>query len=368
MNQTNGVAHLRSAAELAMRMLERVSGEGGVVQQIVQGQGDWHLLADAEAHDLADLLEAMAEKVRSTRATIDAPSASTVESAAAAHATMALPFNRKERFFTGTVLPQILAADDFRHLPRFMRLCGLEPGDDFWMPLDGTRRLQFFSEYGFAESVFTDHDRARWGETNEADTPDIVIATDDWLLAVEAKVYHDPSGRDLTAQMDRQARLVAAWQEKLGFSADRVRHVLLLPERLRDRAGQLDYDVITWEQVVKAYDRVGPAYWVSLLNTALERHEQLESRPLGFGQNADSRMTGADIVAEFAEGDLEFAWVGRQHGLKGAPLQSDLATGAWRTKVYEVAAGSAAPNKNWFSVADFVEAIGAASSGQESAD
>src|SRR6185312_6165083 len=34
-----------------------------------------------------------------------------------------LPLNRKERFYTGTVLPMLIASDGFMHLNRFLRLC-----------------------------------------------------------------------------------------------------------------------------------------------------------------------------------------------------------------------------------------------------
>jgi hypothetical protein len=56
-----------------------------------------------------------------------------------------LPVNRKERFYTGTVLPMIVAGDRFRSLGRMLELCGLHQVD-----LSEPAELQFFSEYSFA--------------------------------------------------------------------------------------------------------------------------------------------------------------------------------------------------------------------------
>ena len=36
-----------------------------------------------------------------------------------------LPVNRKERYYTGTVLPMIVASDGFKRLPKFLTLCGV---------------------------------------------------------------------------------------------------------------------------------------------------------------------------------------------------------------------------------------------------
>ena len=51
-------------------------------------------------------------------------------------------------------------------------------------------------------------------------------------------------------------------------------------------------------------------------------------------------------------------FIGRQGGLHGAPFRSDVKTGAWRTLAYRVEAAVAAPNRNWFSLAAFLAAVG----------
>ncbi len=63
-----------------------------------------------------------------------------------------LPLNRKERYFTGTVLPAIVCADNFRHFDLFLRLLTTAelPRVD---PHPERTNLQFFTEYSFVEAL-----------------------------------------------------------------------------------------------------------------------------------------------------------------------------------------------------------------------
>ena len=264
-----------------------------------------------------------------------------------------LPLNRKERYYTGTVLPGLVASDGFAHLERLLKLCGLAVDLDGW--LGEPAELLFCTEYGFAESVFTADDRERWGGALDADTPDVVIAGPDWLVAIEAKMFHNPSAADLNGQMTRQSKVISRWIEVLGLPTERVKHVLLLPEKLAAASDGHGWQVVTWEQVLEEYRLVGPRYWANVLATALADYDSLVSTGPAFGKNKDARLTGAEIVDLHAEGTLPYSSVGRSEGLTGGPFLEDIRTGAWRTRSYEVRDG-APPNANWFSIADFIAA------------
>jgi hypothetical protein len=164
---------LRVAAELAQSFLARVSGQGGIAEQVSSGEWNAHL-DEQDARDLAALLRAMGETVRYTRA-----QAHLFRASDGAPSAGPLPINRKERYYTGTVLPMLVASDGFAHLDRFLRLCGL-PAVDIAPGLEGDQTFQFLTEYGFAESVFTEVDKSNWPGPLEADTPDIVLAGTDW--------------------------------------------------------------------------------------------------------------------------------------------------------------------------------------------
>ena len=62
-----------------------------------------------------------------------------------------LPINRKERYYTGTVLPMIVASDGFKHFGRSLTLCGVP---EVVLEADpASSNVQFFTEYGFEESL-----------------------------------------------------------------------------------------------------------------------------------------------------------------------------------------------------------------------
>jgi hypothetical protein len=349
---------LVDAARTANQVLARVSGEGSIVEEIEHG--DWNAnLTPQKAIDLADLLYAMAEHVRYTREAAGflsgefpwTPYGTAMLEDGGAEG---LPINRKERFYTGTVLPMIVASDGFAHLHRFLALCGLQVVPFDRHALNGDPDIEFFTEYNFAESRFTDHDRDRFQDApTDADTPDVVIVGPDWLVAVEAKMFHNPPAGGLNEQMRRQRVLVDYWTAQLKVPADRVAHVLLLPSKLPITG--VNHVLVTWEQVLEAYQVVGPRYWVSMLQTAISRYEELRSQgTASFGANADGHMTGAAILEAHSLGELEYAYMGRNFGLEGSDLRRDLSTGKWRTQRYEVRFEPLPENPNWFAIADFI--------------
>ncbi len=337
-------------------VLNRVAGDGGVLAQIASAQWD-DKLSDEQAGDLADLLGAMAEHVRHTRAVAgqfghDGDQTTEARTAFTEQLDRGLPLNRKERYYTGTVLPMIVASDGAAHLHRFLRLCGLDVGRFGDHGRDGRQRLQFFTEYSFVESRFSEADVRRFPNApSDNDTPDVVLLGEDWLLAVEAKMFHAPSVAALNAQVARQKVIVDYLAATLRLPPDRVRHVLLLPGGLS--ADGAAVPVVTWESVLREYRTVGPAYWVAVLDGALARYRDLVARGLSFGENRDGLLAGEAILQGHQDRSLRFACMGRQGGLHGAALAQDLADGTWRTRKYEVRYEPLAA-RNWFAITDFV--------------
>lgn len=271
---------------------------------------------------------------------------------------MRLPMNRKERYYTGSVLPGIVASNGLVHLPRFLRLCGLdvELPVSGYQPLAGVHDVQVFTEYSFAESLRHD-DLGRFPDAPMAgDTPDVVLCGPDWLLAVEAKMYLRPTKADLDAQMNRQQHLLRYLTVQLALDADRVRHVLLLPQELKDERPGLTWDVVTWQELLRCFDVAGDGYWLGVLCAALADYDRLRSKEKIFGANADGHMTGLEVTQGKAA-EEGFASVGRGGGGRyGKPFLSDLATGHWKSHSYEVRTGPP-PNPNWMTLDEFLAAI-----------
>lgn len=284
-------------------------------------------------------------------------------SAAQASSETWLPFNRKERYFTGTVLPMIVAADGFAHLGRFLTLCGVaaEVKADYL----GSQELQFFTEYSFRESVFTDADKLRFPDLPATkDTPDLVLAGPGWLLAVEAKLYQRPNKAALEKQLGAQAELVRYIANRIraaGTPIEQVRHVALVPEShlltlsKPDPLRHVD-GIITWEQIAAIYQDVGPRFWIGQLQHANATDLTATGTP-----NGDGFRTGEEIregIAMMHASGVPYTYMGCSGGLDGKPMQLLLASGGWRTKVFQVRR-EPYPHGNWFSIAAFQSRLSA---------
>lgn len=372
---SNEHSELHDSAAQAHYVLARLSGEEGVLEQIENGQWDDDLASRQAVSDAAALLRAGAENSRYTREALGMLRQEGLWStegpvAEARHAAeKRLPFNRKERYFTGTVFPMIVASDGFAHLDRLLALCGLDVHVE--PSLNGDQDLQFFTEYSFKESVFTKEDRKRFaGAPKGGDTPDIVLVGPDWLLALEAKMFDQPSVASLNDQLSRQWAFVSYWAREFGFDPSRVAHLALLPRALSSRLGALTRPTLTWEELAAAYANVAPRYWLAQLDYANTSGLGAPVDAL-YGVNAHGHRTGAEL----AEGSLlpgpgdstdldlgiPFDYMGRAGGLDGKALAEDLATGRWKTQKYEVRVGDA-PNANWFAISDFLDRVTATGS------
>jgi len=271
-----------------------------------------------------------------------------------------LPFNRKERYFTGTVLPMLVCADNFAHFDRLTELAGLGR-----IKVDATptsTNVQFFTEYGFAESVVGEAKKRFRDAPTSRDTPDVMIyvaGSQPALLAIEAKMYDRPSAAELKLQLAAQMTQVNYLSSQLGLAAWQVAHVALLPARLADDVGPLPARIVTWEQIRDTFADVAPPYFVEMLRVALERYDQLAAPSgLTFGANAEAKLTGAEICRRHRDGTLGLGWMGRAGGLHGAKLAQDLSTSRWNRQRYECSS-EATGKPNWFTVAEFVAKVDA---------
>jgi hypothetical protein len=201
-----------------------------------------------------------------------------------------LPFNRKERFFTGTVLPGIIAGDEFAHLTVFLQLCGLGT-------VAHLGSVQFLTEYGFAESAWYDKTGLWRAYEGGRDTPDVVVAGPGWLLAVEAKMYARQGHAAIVQQLQAQTRLLRYWAETLDLASEHVRLVALLPAQYAQELPSLGVPVVTWEGILNAYRNYASPYWLAVLEYALNHYDELKST---FEPN--DRLTGNEIVEGFLAG------------------------------------------------------------------
>ena len=273
-----------------------------------------------------------------------------------------LPINRKERYYTGTVLPMIVASDGFEHFGRFLALCGvpevaLEADPAF-------ANVQFFTEYGFEESL-KDGAEKRFRDPGGRHTPDLVVYIEGdipLLLGVEAKVFHRLSITDLEKQVRTQAELLSVMADGVETRPS-VHQVALLPAGFGAPERIDDVPVLTWERVANTFRDIAPAYWIGVLDEALRRYSRLASQAGNttgfetFGQNCDAKILGQEIWDCYESNDTTYTWMGRNRGLHGQELQKDVETEKWRTQRYEVRHNPLPGNRNWFPIDAFIKKI-----------
>ncbi len=270
-----------------------------------------------------------------------------------------LPINRKERYYTGTVLPMIVASDGFKYFGRFLALCGVP---EVAVEADPAfTNVQFFTEYGFKESL-VDGAEKRFRDPGGRDTPDLVVYIEGdipLLLGVEAKVFHRPSIADLEKQVRTQAELLSVMADGVGTRPS-VHQVALLPSGFGAPERINEVPVLTWERVADTFRDIAPAYWIGVLDEALRRYSRLASQA-GSGdtyrQNCDAMIAGGQIQQLWGSGDRTFNTMGRSGGLQGDRLRDDIASGSWTTQEYEVRQDPRPVNRNWFAIADFIKLV-----------
>ncbi len=272
-----------------------------------------------------------------------------------------LPLNRKERFFTGTVLPQILCHENFKYINLFFGLIDNFPKDIVIHANAANNNIQFLTEYSLKESAnFCGKKYQNLPKTK--DTPDVVILItepDLYLIVIEAKMFTSPNNSDFKQQIKAQQDVIKCVQENLEIKPVNIFHLGLVPENYFSKNIITNCQMLYWENILNAYTGIlQGTYFYETLKFALQNFTKLISGNNGsfgsFGKNCEDRLSGLEILTWHKAGKR--FWVGRDRGLYGNKLQKDKETGGWQRFEYEVNfTGNEAANRNWFSSFDFVE-------------
>lgn len=271
----------------------------------------------------------------------------------------ALPINRKERFYTGTIFPMIVCRDNFNHLRQFLSLIN----DYQPQPIDATpstTNIQFFTEYGIKESIYGKNISRFPNPPLSKDTPDIIIliqGKQTSMIAIEAKMFLRPSPTSLQTQMERQHEILKSLQEPLGI--DNLHLVALVPQQWNNKLSAFNFPVITWNTLYDQYSASYPDdYFLEVLKYALDNYDDLVSSTQS-SYSQKTHMTGLNIYRQYKNESLEIIIMGRNGGLTGKSLKDDLMTNSWSNQPYEVSSEETPRNRNWFYVEDFISLIDA---------
>jgi len=269
-----------------------------------------------------------------------------------------LPLNRKERYWTSCVFPQIVCNADFKDLSRFLKL--IELPDRFIKPSYSNEDIIFYTEYNLKESAL------KWDETKSItkDTPDVLIMVkniDEWyLVLIEAKMYDAYDPIKLKDQILAQKKIAVTILKHNNIPESNFKHVCLLLDS-DDKTKKSIYPdkLIHWNDIISLYPEKSGEYFYEMLKKAVSSHE-LKSKGGwgGSGQNKTGTMTYNQIIDYFNQnGDF---FVGRNDGIE--TVYDDCRTGKVRSKKYEVNIeinpDNFGPfNKNWVYARDFIDAL-----------
>jgi hypothetical protein len=282
-----------------------------------------------------------------------------------------LPLNRKEVYFSATVLPGIICADDFAHFDRFLKLVGV-PDSTIQAAQPFTESIQCFTEYSLAEAIYGEPLKERFPNApGSRERPDLMIlieGSEPLLIAIEAKMYDDISKAELIQQMDRQRRYVLDYLQRC-WPKLRTIHAALLPKAMKDEFGGQEVlrepeeglpscGIVTWEHIRDAYDGIeGVSYFREILRIAIEEYPDKKATS-SWGANAEARLLGSEVLYQYEQDDPKFKMItmGRKGGIEGSELREDIVTGKWANQLYEVRSVSD-NNRNWFPISEFVSRV-----------
>lgn len=268
-----------------------------------------------------------------------------------------LPINRKERFYTGTILPSILFHNGPGNLFTFLREIDGFPagvthditGDDFL----------FYTEYNLKESAGGKSVGAVI-PTGSNDTPDAIIEIlkpQRLFVIVEAKMFSNISEEEFAGQVAAQKRAVNdILNEHYGLNEGQIFHIALVPEGLGLKS-TTEYQVITWEFLLSDAMDLDQNYFANYLRFALKNYSDLvSSSSWGTASTVESNMTGLQICERHEAG--EDFWVGRQGG--AAKIREDAGNGKWKNFKYSINSQKPKDGRtgNWITISEFESIVG----------
>lgn len=276
-----------------------------------------------------------------------------------------LPINRKERFYTGTILPALLFHNGLNNFYTFLqKIDGFPPEIDEAETKDN---FLFYTEYNLKQSAGKKKNVGRIIPTETNETPDAIIEIlkpKKVFIVIESKMFHNVSQTSLSSQISKQRKAVIdPLKQSFKLKDDQVFHVALVPRMSQCKDGKY-FQVINWEFFIDNgklnFDDSGKInlqekYFYNYLKFALDNYESLVAT--GPPQPPYPKIRGQQIYEDGKNnGNL---WVGRQGGRKS--IKEDVKDNEWRTRKYYVNPDKSPPRgrkENWITSKEFTELVG----------
>ena len=266
----------------------------------------------------------------------------------------ALPINRKERFYTGTVLPSLLFHGGLSNLYSFLRQIRGFPDE---VNEENTKdNFLFYTEYNLKESA----GKRNVGTeifTATRDTPDVVIQIlrpVTIFVIIEAKMFANLTQKQFNRQMRAQKYAILDILKET-YQGCTLFHLALVPKKLGFQCTS-DYQVLNWEFFLENKElNLQGNYFVSYLKYALKNYDKLVSKAGGKASTVQDHKSGMTIYLDFKEN--KYYWVGRQGGIK--TIEDDVRAGVWRNKLYGINIEKPSDGRegNWITSAEFADIV-----------
>jgi hypothetical protein len=273
-----------------------------------------------------------------------------------------LPINRKERFYTGTVLPSILFHDGLSNLFCFLR--EIEGFPKSVNEKNTQDNLLFYTEYNLKESAGKKSVGAEIC-TATGDTPDVIIEIlepQKVFIVIEAKMFSKLTRNDLGKQMAAQKNaIIDILRDKYGLDNAQIFHLALTPRQLGFKTTG-DYQIINWEFLLDNKDiNLQDNYFANYLKFAIEHYDDLVCDQAGMASTVEGQVPGSKVyVNGIGEKTL---WVGRKGGKH--IIEEDVKKGIWSDKLYAINTQKPQGGQkgNWISSHEFAAIVDGATKG-----
>jgi len=268
-----------------------------------------------------------------------------------------LPLNRKERFYTGTVLPALLFHNGVTNFYTFLRMITNLP-TEITASTTGYDFI-FYTEYNLKESA-GDRNIGRRIPAKTNDTPDVVIEIlkpVKVFIIIEAKMFAKVSQEDLRKQILRQKKYVGNILKEEFLLEDKNFYYLALVPRDLNVTSTSEFQVINWENFIENPKfKIADNLFFNYLRCALKNYKDLvQVKCSSLPPHVEGQKLGVEVY-ESGKTKEDF-WVGRQGGKKS--FVDDIKNDDWADRRYYFGFNipEAIRIRQWISCEEFADLV-----------
>ncbi len=218
-----------------------------------------------------------------------------------------LPLSRDERFYTATVLPQIICKNQFEYISVFLNLINEKLQNKVeWPAICADRNrtnIQIFTEYNLKKAWVGNVIKTYGSPPRRFDTPDIVfniVYPDNTiiLIVIEAKLFGYTTTADLKYQVSKQKEVINHLCKNLSTRRAPIHILLLAEQQYKKFTEPLKVPVITWKEIYDKFAKLEDFrndYFLHILGVALKSYDFVASSAIKLNDDEVNKNVTPDI-------------------------------------------------------------------------